>query len=159
MGPPNVWIFINRSAESIDNAVDWHAPAINCVCSLLSLCLLLSYMDQEVLSQLDTNYAVEEVESADESGIQTLTEFYSLMAQSGDETVISPRLPGVPLPLQVLMNACPEPVTVQNAHKFLAEAQTLLQAARAKMEEKSDEKTETEQETEEAESESKKKLN
>ncbi|HET7529184.1 MAG TPA: hypothetical protein VFJ84_03080 [Candidatus Saccharimonadales bacterium] len=90
-------------------------------------------------------------------GAQALAEFNDLMAVSGEVIVESPRLPGVPLPLQALMNACPEPVTEENAHKFLAEAHALLAAGRTLEDEEVNEEEAIEEETEPQES--KKKLN
>lgn len=95
--------------------------------------------------------------SPETDGAQALAEFNGLMASCGEVIVESPRLPGVPLPLQALMNACPEPVTEENAHKFLAEARSLLAARQAIEDEEVNEEEGTEEEAEPPES--KKKLN
>jgi hypothetical protein len=98
-----------------------------------------------------TNSVIAEVadrgEFQESDGAAALAELQALLAQFGEEIVESPRLPGVPLPLQALINACPEPPTEKNAAKFLAEAHSLLAAARAKKpeeQEETDEESETE---------------
>jgi hypothetical protein len=79
-----------------------------------------------------TTTEIEALESYESDGAQALTELNALMAQYGEVVVESPRLPGVPLALQRLMGACPEPPNEKNAHKHLAEAKALLSAAEAK---------------------------
>jgi hypothetical protein len=112
-------------------------------------------MSQEVSQSEVAEVTIQADSHEEDYGAQALAELNELIAQCGDEIVESPRLPGVPLPLRALMNACPEPPTAENAHKFLAEARSLLEAARNK-------KLENPEEAEEEgplESEAKKKLN
>lgn len=113
------------------------------------------------LSPADDNTEVLVAQQPEVEKVSALAEFQAYMAEHGEKIVESPRLPGVPLPLQSLMNACPEPITEENAHKFLAEAKALIAAAEAKELETEDEDEEGEAVEEEPASdsdESKKKL-
>lgn len=105
-------------------------------------------VDVEPLESAEESAESMALESPETDGAQALTKFNNLMALYGDVIVESPRLPGVPLPLQALMNACPEPPTEENAHKFLAEANSLLAVARAKENEETPEEDDTEEEAE-----------
>lgn len=77
-----------------------------------------------------------------------LAELRNYLAQYGEMIVESPRLPGVPLPLQALINACPKPPTEETAPEFLAEAKALVAAAQAKESEPEPEDEETKEEAE-----------
>jgi hypothetical protein len=112
-------------------------------------------MSQENSSQVDFALETKTPETLD--GARALAELNGLLAVRGSEIVESPRLPGVPLPLQALINACPEPPDENNAHKFLTEALSLLDVADSK---KLETDKEDPQEEENSESETaKKKLN
>ena len=88
-------------------------------------------MSHEVSLDFGVAEAQQDLESYD-NGAQALAEFQTMIAQNADIIVESPRLPGVPLTFGALMNACPEPVTEENAAKFLAEGWALLQTAKSK---------------------------
>jgi hypothetical protein len=77
-----------------------------------------------------------------------LSELRNYLAQYGEMIVESPRLPGVPLPLQALINACPKDPTEETAPEFLAEAKALVATAQSKELELEPEDEETKEEAE-----------
>ena len=115
-------------------------------------------MEREAVSRVADEAVVSQETREVEAG-PNLAELRSYLAQYGEMIVISPRLPGVPLPLVSLINACPKPPTEETAPQFLAEAQMLVAAAQEKKpESKDDEETEEDTDQDSDQDESKKKL-